>query len=198
MAKRKLCKKPGPPGEPHYIKDIPSKYIQMFHDKVQIQPNGCHYFMGNVQNNGYMNYYYYREDKRIRYITAHKFGALISGKFTEDQINEYCVLHDCDQNYETHDITYRRCCNPDHLWIGTVQDNIQDCINKGRYKKPPRMIGEDNFNATLTQTQAEWVIENHYKITQQRMAEILNLSPSTIQAIHMNKTWKHLQRKAKA
>ena len=28
----------------------------------------------------------------------------------------------------------------------------------------------------------------------QRMAEILNLSPSTIQAIHMNKTWKHLPR----
>ena len=59
------------------------------------------------------------------------------------------------------------------------------------------MIGEDNFNATLTQAQAEWVIENHYIITQKRMAEILNLNPSTIQAIHMNKTWRHLPRKAK-
>ena len=195
MATVTECKKPGIPGEPHYIHDIPQKYIQKFYDKIEIQPNGCHYFTSAVQNTGYCNWYYYREsDNKIRFITAHKFAALISGKFTEDQVNNYCVLHDCDKNYANNDVTYRQCVNPDHLWSGTVKDNIQDCIAKGRYVKPPRMLGEDNYNATLTQSQAEWIIANHYKITQQRMAEILNINPSTVQAIHMNKTWKHLPR----
>jgi len=195
MAQFKNCKKPGIPGEPHYVTDVPEKYITKFYDRIHIQPNGCHFFQGNTQNTGYVNYYYYRTyDNKLRFITAHKFAALMSGKFTEDQINNYCVLHHCDANYKPNDISYRQCVNPDHLWSGTVQDNIQDCIDKGRYVKPPRMIGEDNYNATITQAQAEWIIENHYKITQQRMAEILNCSPSTIQAIHMNKTWKHLAR----
>ena len=195
MAKTGSVKKSGAPGEPHIIAEIPQEAIQRFNSKLLTQPNGCVYYSGAVQNQGYCNFYYRRiSDNRIRYVTAHKFSAMTSGKFTEDQINEYCVLHDCDQHYDKNDISYRQCVNPDHLWIGTVQDNIQDCIKKGRYKKPPTKRGEDNYNATLTQSQAEWVIENHYKITQQRMAEILNLSPSTIQAIHMNKTWRHLPR----
>jgi hypothetical protein len=195
MAKIKHCKKPGVPGEPHYVSDVPEKYIQRFNDKIEIQPNGCHYFMGNKQNSGYVNYYYYRTyDNKLRYITAHKFAALMSGKFTEDQVNNYCVLHNCDKNYAPNDISYRQCVRPEHLWSGTVQDNIQDCIAKGRYVKPPRMIGEDNPNATLTEKQALWVIEQHHKITQKRLAEILNCSVTAIEHIHRNISWQHLPR----
>ena len=200
MAKRKLCKKPGIKGEPHYLKNVPQKYIDKFNDRLDYKDNGCIFLKGNVQNNGYCNWWYRYEDengeKVLRFISAHRFSALING-FPEDKFNEYSVLHNCDCNYENNDISYRQCVNPDHLWLGTVQDNIRDCIEKGRYVKPPRMAGEDNYNATLTQKQAEWVIENHYKITQRRMAEILNISPSTIQAIHMQKTWNHLPRKTK-
>ena len=194
--KTKYAKKPHT-GEPHSLENISDYYLQRFADRCETQPNGCIYLKGNVQNNGYANWYYRYHDgdeTRIRYITAHRFSALISGKFTEDKFNEYSVLHNCDCNYENNDTSYRQCVNPDHLWLGTVQDNIRDCIEKGRYVKPPRMVGEDNYNATITQKQAEWIIENHYIITQNRMAEILNISPSTIQAIHMNKTWRHLPR----
>lgn len=30
------------------------------------------------------------------------------------------------------------CVNPDHLFAGTMKDNIRDAIQKGRAKKPPR------------------------------------------------------------
>lgn len=195
MAKFKNCKKPGLKGEPHYLEEVSIEYIQRFNDKITIQPNGCHFFGSAVQNTGYCNWYYYRaSDNRIRYISAHKFAALISGKFTEDQINEYCVLHNCDKNYDIDDISYRQCVNKDHLWSGTVRDNMQDCIAKGRYKKPPIKIGEDNYNSTITEKQAKFIIDNHYVISQRKLSEIVGCHVTTIQNIHSNKSWKHIPR----
>lgn len=49
------------------------------------------------------------------------------------------VCHSCD---------YRKCINPEHLFLGTPNDNIQDMSNKGRDKF--------DINAKLT---AEQVIE---------------------------------------
>ena len=82
--------------------------------------------------------------------------------------------------------------------IGTVQDNIIDCIKKGRYIKPPTHIGADNYNAKLTEKQVLWAIEQHHKITQKKLGEILNVNTSTIEMIHRGITWKHLPRKTKA
>lgn len=190
-------KKSGPPGEDHYVHNIEQQYIDKFHSRCEHKDNGCIFLKGNTQNNGYMNWWYKydtAEERRLRFITAHRFSALISGKFKEAEVNELCVLHDCDQHYDNNDISYRQCVNPDHLFLGTVKDNIMDCINKGRYIKPPRMIGADNYNAKLTEKQVLWVIEQHYKITQVKLGEILNVNTSTIEAIHRNITWRHLPR----
>ena len=45
------------------------------------------------------------------------------------------VLHKCDTFYPNGDITYRRCVNPEHLFLGTHDDNMQDMANKGRNRK---------------------------------------------------------------
>jgi hypothetical protein len=37
------------------------------------------------------------------------------------------VLHRCDN---------RLCCNPDHLFLGTRQDNVDDMMKKGRNRQP--------------------------------------------------------------
>jgi hypothetical protein len=54
-----------------------------------------------------------------------------------------CVLHRCD---------VRRCYNPDHLWVGTKDDNNKDRSAKGR---SARLSGGSNPNASLTAAQAE-------------------------------------------
>lgn len=39
------------------------------------------------------------------------------------------VMHTCDNP---------RCVNPDHLKVGTMKDNMADCVQKGRFRKPAR------------------------------------------------------------
>ena len=41
-----------------------------------------------------------------------------------------------------------KCINPDHLYLGTAKQNIQDCINDGNKNKAKS--GEQNHNATLS------------------------------------------------
>lgn len=59
---------------------------------------------------------------------------------------DLCVLHRCDNP---------GCVNPEHLFLGTQQDNIQDMIDKGRkvWRKPPTTRGEDSPVAKLVESQ---------------------------------------------
>jgi hypothetical protein len=53
------------------------------------------------------------------------------------------VLHKCD---------VKICVNPDHLFLGTQTDNMQDCVKKGRHR-PAGCPGESNPKARLTEAQ---------------------------------------------
>lgn len=53
-------------------------------------------------------------------MNAHRYAYLIFIGPIPD--NLHC-LHICDN---------RRCCNPSHLFLGTISDNSQDMVKKGR------------------------------------------------------------------
>ena len=56
------------------------------------------------------------------------------------------VCHKCD---------VKRCCNPDHFFLGTNLDNVRDMWAKGRGVPPRPVCGEANHKATLTDAQVQ-------------------------------------------
>jgi len=81
--------------------------------------NGCMPFLGNKTSKGYGEYRMTLRD-----------GTVIQGAHRVAYYLEYgnitpglCICHSCDNKI---------CCNPEHLWMGTQQDNMDDMARKGR------------------------------------------------------------------
>jgi hypothetical protein len=85
------------------------------------------------------------------------------------------VLHKCIKN--------RSCVNPDHLKLGTAQDNSDD-IKKDGTKK---------LNRSITEETAEAIMRSKGKKTNTERAKEYNTTISTIQHIDRGTTWKDLR-----
>lgn len=96
------------------------------------------------------------------------------------------VLHKCDN---------RKCVNPNHLFLGTQQDNIQDMINKNRQKCfDYDQRGENHSHNKLTNVDII-NIRKQYKngnITQRELAKKYNVGQSQINRIINKKNWGHI------
>ena len=103
-----------------------------------------------------------------------------------------CVCHRCDNP---------PCCNPSHLFLGTVADNNRDRKIKGRNgtsaftgfsTNPPR--GEANRHAKLTARVVEQLRSEYANgtLNQRQVALRLGVNKSTIQRIVKGNTWKSL------
>ena len=97
-----------------------------------------------------------------------------------------CVCHQCDNP---------SCVRPDHLFLGTNADNMQDCITKGRFKYLVRnQAGESNKSAKLTIAQVQ-TIRAMYKqgVSQRKLAREFGVAQSNISMIVCYQTWRELQ-----
>lgn len=83
------------------------------------------------------------------------YGALsVRGKMRLAHRVAYCDYHGLDLEgikgkIVMHTCDTRSCVNPDHLRLGTVQDNVRDMLSKGR----DRVVGERNGRARLSTDQ---------------------------------------------
>lgn len=101
-----------------------------------------------------------------------------------------CVLHKCDNP---------PCVNPEHLWLGTMADNIADRDRKGRYisgmlgKQHPRH-GEKHSFAKLTEKDVLKIRKLHKesKLTTLKIAQLFNMSYGGISHIIYRSCWKYL------
>ena len=88
------------------------------------------------------------------------------------------VLHKCD---------VRCCVNPDHLFLGTQKENMEDKVMKGRHP-----LGSDSTTSKLTPEQARFALEMKGKISQVKLGKMFGVSPSAIQQIHDGNNWRCL------
>lgn len=98
------------------------------------------------------------------------------------------VCHKCDTPL---------CVNPDHLFLGSRSDNMQDCVRKGRFFVVPREYkckGEKNGASKLSTFQVLKI-----RALQQRTMEAYReagkeygVSVACIRGIVQGRTWKHV------
>lgn len=94
--------------------------------------------------------------------------------------SETHICHICDNPI---------CVNINHLFAGTNQDNIRDCISKGRQTR-----GEKVGVSKLKEFQVR-EIRKKYKeggVNYLEMSERYNVKPITIRNVIDKKTWKHV------
>lgn len=90
------------------------------------------------------------------------------------------VLHRCDN---------RRCCELFHLFLGTLQDNLQDCVAKGRNARGER-VGSHKLTEVQVQEIRRLLVAREH--SQAWVASTYGVCHVTISQIATGKTWKHL------
>lgn len=92
------------------------------------------------------------------------------------------VLHKCD---------VRHCANPNHLFLGTQQDNLKDMRNKDR-----QVRGEDQGLSKLTEDQVRIIRQRYRRYSHQHgtgaLAREFGVAHVTIYRVVMNTRWRHV------
>jgi hypothetical protein len=93
-----------------------------------------------------------------------------------------CVLHKCDN----------RCCvNPNHLMLGTIEDNNLDRVSKGRSAP---LMGSALPQAKLTDDQVRQIREMYrIGLSQSVIGAKFNMAQQSIQKITSRRLWKHVK-----
>lgn len=93
---------------------MPKKTIDAFWKKVE-KTDSCWNWQGCLDSDGYGRFQFNYQRWKTHRLSYHVHKGSIP--------LDMCVCHSCDNP---------KCVNPDHLWLGTTQDNTRDRTLKGR------------------------------------------------------------------
>lgn len=117
-------------------------------------------------------------------VTAHRlaaylFGMVDSPAAPKNRKGSGFVLHKCDNP---------RCCNPNHLTIGTYSKNQSEAYERKRKEQPK---GQLHANSKLTNEQASNIRERYkYGYTQTTLAKEYGVSQTAISLIIRGVTYR--------
>lgn len=143
----------------------------------------CWLWHGSVlQTNGYGQFRVSPKDMTL----AHRYAwVIVNGPIPDSML----ICHSCDIRYALDDRTYRRCVNPQHLFLGNNADNMADMVHKNRQRH-----GEQAPGVKLTK-QDVLAIRGLYDKAQRngmQLAEEYHVSTSLIYAILLRQVWNHI------
>lgn len=112
-------------------------------------------------------------------VYAHRYSyELVNGKLSKGM----CALHKCDNP---------GCVNPNHLFVGTMKDNTQDCIKKGRHIST---FGENNPISKLNNKEVLKIVclykSNRYTVKE--LGRMFGVTRFNIYAILNGKIWNRI------
>ena len=161
--------------------------IRRFWEKVD-KTADCWLWKAGTDRKGYGKFHCPGwHDKSNTMVAAHRFSwVLANGEIPyHDSHHGICVLHKCDNP---------KCVRPDHLFLGTNEDNVKDMDNKKR-RVTVSYRGSKHSNSKLNEKDVFEIYRLHKVelVTQKRISEIYKVSISTINHIFKGRLWSHLK-----
>lgn len=158
-----------------------------FWSRVQIgTPDECWEWQGAKTSAGYGNLGWHGTNvqaHRVAYYLRNGGIALTTSFRLAGRAKRYrrFVLHKCDNRW---------CCNPDHLFLGSLRTNMLDAYRKGRKVQPK----SQHANAKLTPAQVVAIRKryNGGETTQRQLADEFKVSQRAVSLIVRHETYKDI------
>ncbi|MCA1633246.1 MAG: HNH endonuclease [Acidobacteria bacterium] len=146
-------------------------FAERFWSKVGMKHKGCWVWQGQIgQANGYgVTYRDGRHQYAHRVAYELKYGAIPPG---------LRVCHACDNP---------PCCRPDHLFLGTQEENILDMRRKGRNPHPLKLTEQSVLDIRRRYADREVI-----KVTMQQLADEYGVYKGYISKIIHRQKWRHI------
>lgn len=150
--------------------------IKAFFEKFIIDENTkCWNWTGQLTHNGYGRHSY-----KEKGMSATRVSWNIHKGEIDFDLMGILVCHKCDNP---------ACVNPDHLFLGTQKDNMQDCVDKNRINKgtdrPQHILTEENVKEARRLRQNE-------EYSFEKLSNLFGVSKSGITNAIKGNTWKHV------
>jgi len=149
-------------------RDLKERIVRNMH---QDHTRGCWNWTGGLSRTGYalMSDAEHGDQRAARVAYRAFHGAIPRG---------FYVLHACDN---------RACVNPDHLYVGTQQDNMNDAVARGHRNRP---VGDHSPTAKLTRTKVSAIRQRHLEGERAVLLALeYQVDRSTIHAVVSGRTW---------
>jgi hypothetical protein len=162
----------------------PAEFWERYGPLILFDPvTGCWLWQGALRGDGYVHV---RVGERM--VLLHRLSLEVHrpGELTDEKP---CACHSCD---------LPNCINPAHLWAGTVAENNQDMIQKGRHgmrtRPESRPRGERNGRTRLTEAHVRDIIRRRASgESSTALALEFGVSYGAVEHIVHGRSWRHLR-----
>lgn len=148
-------------------KERKTRSISLVLSNYALAENGCMNWLGVKNKDGYGMACY----KGV-VVRAHRLSYLHHVGLSD---SDKLVLHRCDN---------RLCINPEHLYLGSNQDNTNDMKVRDRFS---RRLGTKNVRSKITECIALKIFDDKRK--NKEIAKDYALSASAVSAIKLGRNW---------